>query len=66
MVLTKIYFLRIVLKRRKISLYLKASPIEKTRDAQNVCAITTEGTALKIKSEWFETVGFAFLLVLNV
>ena len=29
MVLTKIYFLRIVLNRAKISLYLKASPIEK-------------------------------------
>ena len=29
MVLTKIYFLRIVLNRAKISLYLKASPIGK-------------------------------------
>ena len=43
MVLTKIYFLRMVLDRTKILLYLKASPIGKPRvsqDAQNVCAIT--------------------------
>ena len=48
MVPTKIYFLRIVLNRAKISLFVSITD-KKTRvsrDEQNVCAVTIVGTAL--------------------
>ena len=50
MVRTKIYSLRIVLNRAKISLFesITDRKTRVSRDAQNVCAITIVGTALNI------------------
>ena len=50
MVLTKIYFLQIVLKPHKNITMFESITDRKTRvsgDAQNVCAVTIVGTALK-------------------
>ena len=51
MVLTKIYFLRIVLNHAKNITVFVSITDRKTRvsrDAQNVCAITIVGTILKL------------------
>ena len=50
MVRTKMYSLRIVLNRAKISLFesITDRKTRVSRDAQNVCALTIVGTALNI------------------
>ena len=73
MVLTKIYFLWIVLDRAKISVFesITDRKTRVSRDTQNVCAITIVGTALKLNYDILReivrksTFGFGFRRILK-